>query len=179
MIHYPLIFSGFLAMFFTAINLLPIGQLDGGHVVFGLFGYKKAKIISEILFLVFMFYAGLGWVHPFLPTEELLYMIPINIGLYYLAFGKMRKKPLDILLLAVTVFTIQFLLGYIYPGIVGYPGWLIFAFLIGRFLGVHHPPALVDDKLDLKRQVLGWIALLIFVLCFSPRPFIFEIPQFP
>lgn len=36
-IHYPYLFAGYLALFFTAINLLPIGQLDGGHVVFGLF----------------------------------------------------------------------------------------------------------------------------------------------
>src|SRR5690606_11432968 len=35
--HYPYLFADYLALFFTALNLLPIGQLDGGHVVFGLF----------------------------------------------------------------------------------------------------------------------------------------------
>src|SRR5690606_37013269 len=36
-IHYPFLFAGYLALFFTALNMLPIGQLDGGHVIFGLF----------------------------------------------------------------------------------------------------------------------------------------------
>ncbi len=179
MFHYPFVFAGYLAMFFTALNLLPIGQLDGGHVVFGLFGYKRAKTISEGLFIAFVLFAGLGWVHPFLPTDELTYMIPIGIGLYYLMFSKMRSDWKDALLLATFVFASQFLLTFFFPGIKGYQGWLVFAFLIGRVLGAHHPPALMDEPLDQKRKALGWIALLIFVLCFSPRPFILELPQIP
>ncbi len=179
MFHYPLIFSGFLAMFFTALNLLPIGQLDGGHVVFGLFGYRKARKISEALYFSFVFYAGLGWVTPFLPVDELSYMIPINIGLYYIMFLKMRSDWQDVLLMATSLFTLQFLSSYFFPEFQGYTGWLVFAFLIGRFLGVYHPPAIIDDELDTKRKVLGWIALLIFVLCFSPQPFTFELPSMP
>ncbi len=177
MIHYPLVFSGYLAMFFTALNLLPIGQLDGGHVIFGLFGYQRSRVISEILYIGFVFYAGFGWIHPFLPTDELLYMIPLNIALYYLMFGRMRQNRMDILLVATSVFAAQFLGSYFFPGLTGYTGWLVFAFLIGRFLGVYHPPALQDDELDTKRKILGWLALLIFLLCFSPEPFTFEVPS--
>ena len=179
MIHYPLIFAGYLAMFFTALNLLPIGQLDGGHVIYGLFGLRRSRFISEALFMAFVFYAGLGWVNPFQPTNELAYMIPLNIALYYFMFSRMRTKSIDVLLLAVSVFAAQFLGSFLVPGLNGYTGWLVFAFLIGRFLGVYHPPALREDELDTKRKVLGWLALLIFILCFSPEPFTFEIPSGP
>lgn len=65
LMHYPWLFAGFLALLFTALNLLPIGQLDGGHVLYGLFGVKWHKQISEVAFVGFVFYAGLGAVsHP-------------------------------------------------------------------------------------------------------------------
>jgi hypothetical protein len=36
--------------------------------------------------------------------------------------------------------------------------------------GVEHPRAEIEEKLDTNRQLLGWIALIIFVICFSPVP---------
>jgi hypothetical protein len=63
---------------------------------------------------------------------------------------------------------------YLFPGVIGYQGWLIFAFIIGRFLGIQHPPTLYDEPISFNRKILGWIALLIFVLSFSPRPIIVE-----
>ncbi len=41
------IFAGWVGMLVTAINMLPIGQLDGGHVVYGLLK-KKQHFISYI-----------------------------------------------------------------------------------------------------------------------------------
>ena len=52
-----------------------------------------------------------------------------------------------------------------------------FAFLIGRFLGIDHPKAIEDRPLDLKRKILGWIALGVFIISFTPRPFYFEINE--
>lgn len=49
MYHFPFIFAGWVGLLVTAINLMPIGQLDGGHVSYALFG-KKAKYISFITF---------------------------------------------------------------------------------------------------------------------------------
>lgn len=172
LMHYPFIFAGFLALFFTALNLIPVGQLDGGHVLYGLIGAKGHRYVASAVFVLFVFFAGLGLFTPYDPMEELLWA-PIYVGFLYLVFSSMPLKlNRDKLMLAVAVFTLQFLISYFDPTIIGFEGWLLFAFVIGRFLGVQHPPVSINTPLDTKRKILGWIALIIFVLCFSPSPLI-------
>ena len=50
---HPLAYAGWLGMFFTALNLLPMGQLDGGHVIYSLFN-SKHTYIARISFLVLL-----------------------------------------------------------------------------------------------------------------------------
>jgi hypothetical protein len=54
---------------------------------------------------------------------------------------------------------------------------MLFAFLIGRFLGVDHPKVLFDQPLDLKRKIIGWIALIVFIISFTPKPLYLEINE--
>ncbi|MFN8690533.1 MAG: hypothetical protein ACK5XL_11090, partial [Cyclobacteriaceae bacterium] len=68
-----------------------------------------------------------------------------------------------------------YVLATVFPGIKGYSGWLFFGLLLGRFVGVPHPPAEVEEKLSLGRQILGWLALVILLITFVPNPIeIFE-----
>ena len=62
-----------------------------------------------------------------------------------------------------------------FPGIRGYEGWLLFAFIVGRFIGVEHPPSEIEQPLGPNRVLLGWIALLVFIICFSPAPLELEV----
>jgi hypothetical protein len=71
---------------------------------------------------------------------------------------------------ALLMFAFQFLLAWLYPGIRGYSGWLVFGFVLGRFIGIQHPRSEIEEPLDQNRQILGWLALLIFIICFSPNP---------
>ncbi len=58
---HPLAIAGWLGMFFTALNLLPLGQLDGGHVVYSLFN-RKRSFVAAGLFLVALIVLGFNWV---------------------------------------------------------------------------------------------------------------------
>ena len=173
-IHYPWLFAGFLALFVTALNLIPIGQLDGGHILYGLIGYKNHQRISAILFMGFITYTGLGVITPGIDAESMLWSVPLYVGFLYITFSRLTPLPQTNLMIAVSVFSLQFLLATLFPTITGYPGWLLYGFLIGRVLGVYHPRALYDQPLDFKRKVLGWLALVVFILCFSPSPFVIE-----
>lgn len=172
--HYPYLFAGYLSLMFTCLNLLPIGQLDGGHVVYGLFGYKTHRIIASVFFVLLLFYSGLGVVDPADSPDTLVYWIPGFALFLYLALYGLGLSTRDTIMYALLILAAQLLTSLMFPGVKGYSGWLFFAFVIGRFIGVQHPPSDIEEPLDAKRIVLGWIALLIFVLCFSPAPIIFQ-----
>lgn len=173
--HYPIIFAGFLALVFTALNLLPIGQLDGGHVVYGLFGFKTHRAIASVAFVLLILYAGLGVVTPSQGLDKLVWYIPAFIVFLYLCFSGLGLPKRDTWMYAVLIFAIQFTLSFFYPKVEGYSGWLLFGLLIGRLIGVRHPPSEIEEPLDTKRIVLGWFALFVFIICFSPAPLVIEV----
>ncbi|MBI1937248.1 MAG: site-2 protease family protein [Ignavibacteriales bacterium] len=127
--HYPFLCVGWFGLFVTAMNLIPVGQLDGGHIIYSMFGNKIHETIASISML-FLGAIGLsGFVESFLEIE----------------------------------------LGF------GWTGWLLWAFVLFFVVKVKHPPVPNFEKLSTGRMILGYIAIIIFILSFSPTPFVLSL----
>ena len=179
MIHYPYVMAGYLALFFTSLNLIPIGQLDGGHILYALVGRERFRWVAPALFIVFAFYAGLGIFRPdgfAVPTNEAFYAelgyFALYVAFLFLAFSRISENRMTVLLIALSVVAVQLLFSWLRPDWEGYSGFLVFVFVLGRFLGVYHPETELEEPLNWQRKLLGWLALVVFVLCFSPKPFL-------
>lgn len=61
MLH-PVAFAGWIGLLVTSLNLLPIGQLDGGHIIYALFGEKHTLIsrgmIPVLIIMGIIFWPG-------------------------------------------------------------------------------------------------------------------------
>jgi membrane-associated protease RseP (regulator of RpoE activity) len=60
----PLYMAAWIGLLVTSLNLMPVGQLDGGHGTFAVFGRRAHRIISRIAFITVVVLAILGfWLH--------------------------------------------------------------------------------------------------------------------
>lgn len=113
----PLGLAAWFGLLVTALNLMPVGQLDGGHVAYALLR-RRAQIVSRLVSL--------------------------------LALVLVVLRPLWLV-------------------------WTIVLFLLGR----RHPPTLADYRpVGRGRAVLGIVAVVVFVLCFTPSPILISWSEF-
>jgi membrane-associated protease RseP (regulator of RpoE activity) len=82
LVLHPFGYAGWVGLFVTALNLLPVGQLDGGHVVYAVFGRKSkwvfAAVIVSLGILAIIY--NPGW---------------LTLVILLLIFGMRHPEPLD------------------------------------------------------------------------------------
>jgi len=105
----PYLMAGWVGMFVTGLNMLPISQLDGGHVAYALLDRGSLTLARGLLIAAILFV---------LVTEQY--------------------------------------------------GWVVMLVII-IILGIDHPPTADDSEpLNPLRRAVGWLALLVPILCLSP-----------
>ncbi|MEX0680147.1 MAG: site-2 protease family protein [Balneolales bacterium] len=180
--HYPFLFAGWLGLFFTALNLLPVGQLDGGHILYTLTGYRRHRLIARIFFIAVMILAGLGAV-PLIKTILAGYDVPLNLttwiiwallSLILMDRGFQRQKTWTFSGWAIVLFLTMFLLALFDSNrFSGFTIWIFWALFIVFLVRIEHPPVIDEHPLTPGRKILGWLCMIIFFLCISPNPIYF------
>jgi membrane-associated protease RseP (regulator of RpoE activity) len=79
---HPVALAGWIGFFVTSLNLIPVGQLDGGHALYVLIG-KRARLAQPIVLLILV---GLGFFY----TGWFLWA-----ALIYFVVGRAHAEPLD------------------------------------------------------------------------------------
>ncbi|MHB1051240.1 MAG: site-2 protease family protein [Bacteroidota bacterium] len=64
MYHYPFLMTGWFGLFVTAMNLLPVGQLDGGHLSYAMFG-PRHRMLAVTTFSALVIMGISGWLPEF------------------------------------------------------------------------------------------------------------------
>jgi membrane-associated protease RseP (regulator of RpoE activity) len=58
----PFQMAGWVGLLVTSLNLLPVGQLDGGHAIYAVFGKRVHRVLGPVAFAAMATLSVLGWV---------------------------------------------------------------------------------------------------------------------
>jgi membrane-associated protease RseP (regulator of RpoE activity) len=157
MYHYPFLCVGWFGLFVTMLNLLPLGQLDGGHIAYALFGRAHVWIARAVWYALLVLGLGpvMGWLAGLLQVDSPNVLFQLLQGMLLPLFR-----------------WIEHVAPWYYNA---WGGWLVWALFVRLFIRLEHPPVPDPMPLGRGRQLLGWLALVIFVLCFSYNG-IYDVP---
>lgn len=63
LVLHPVAFAGWIGLLITSLNLLPVGQLDGGHVTYAVFGRRQQDVAKAVMIALFFLgvFSWTGW----------------------------------------------------------------------------------------------------------------------
>lgn len=147
--HYPFLNVGWFGLFVTTLNMLPMGQLDGGHIIYAMFG-KAHRIIARVILWILVIVGIGGFIKSF---YELLSLDYTN---QFVLFLKDTFLPI-----------LQYININMTFWVNGWSGWLFWALLAKFVIKIDHPPVEDDSKIGFGRVLLGWASIVILLLSFS------------
>lgn len=138
---HPTLLAGWAGLLITMINLLPIGQLDGGHIAAAYFGNGYNAI-----------------------AERIRRLLPVGaVVVFLLARNLLRAEA--------PVWNEQVGSQLAFLAAVPWLVWYLLATLLVRLSGGVNHPTVDDLPLPRSRKALFWLMVVVFIAVFMPVPF--------
>ncbi len=148
--HLPFLNVGWFGLFVTTLNMLPMGQLDGGHISYAMFG-NKHKLIARVVWYILLFLGiggFLGYAHEIFSMKfESEFWEGIRAAVFPI-LDSLKSVP----------FWFD-----------AWGGWLFWAFLAKFFIKLDHPPVWDTEDIGILRKSIGYLTFAILIASFSYR----------